>query len=102
MNIDFHLPDSEGASFLLVWLVAWILTLGLILRRRDLDSVTKLTWVVTVIFVPVFGILLYFFLAPGEQWIPEAKKTNDDHDPLRGTPWKNNAGFTSKATSSET
>ena len=98
MNFDIHFPDAEGLTFILAWTAVWIWTLALILGRRDFDSVTKLTWVVVVIFVPVFGVFLYAFIAP-ERWSPEKADGRDD---LYGTPWKNDPGYTAKSVSRET
>ncbi|MCD6050484.1 MAG: Phospholipase D-nuclease N-terminal [Verrucomicrobia bacterium] len=36
------------------------------LKRRDLDPVTKLMWVLVIILVPVFGVVFYGFIAPNE------------------------------------
>jgi len=47
-----------------IWTVAWLLVLATALSRRDLDPVTRLTWVLVIILVPVFGVLVYWVVAP--------------------------------------
>jgi hypothetical protein len=98
MNFDLHFPDAEGVTIILAWTAAWIGTLALILSRRDFDSVTRLTWVVVVIFVPIFGVFLYAFIAPEREDV----KKGDQVDDLYGTPWKNDPGYTAKSASRET
>jgi len=93
MNFDFHMPDAGGGVILLGWITAWVITLATVLSRRDFDPVTRLTWVVVVIFVPLFGILLYASMAPGR----EVSRRIDAHNPLAGTPWEDNPSYTSKA-----
>jgi heme/copper-type cytochrome/quinol oxidase subunit 2 len=72
--------------------LVWLIVLAAILLRTDFDPITKLTWVIVVIFVPVFGLLFYWFLAPSR---PEKEKI-DLSNQLSGTPWENNPGHTNK------
>lgn len=67
--------------------VAWLLLLAFLLARTDLDPITKLMWVVVVIFVPFFGMLLYLALAP-----PVVRKDLDISNQLAGTPWEHDSG----------
>ncbi len=71
--------------------LAWLVVLGTILRRADLDSVTKLTWIIVVIFVPFFGILLYWFIDP-----IASRREIDPSNQLSGTPWENDSSHTRK------
>jgi hypothetical protein len=89
---------SNGSSgdwlpaFLLIYGLTWLLVLTQILRRSDLDPVTKLTWVIVVIFVPFFGMLLYWSIAPGS-----SRQEIDPSNQLSGTPWENNPGYSTKS-----
>jgi len=88
---------SNGSSgdwlpaVLLIYGPVWLLVLAVILGRSDLDPVTKLTWVIVVIFVPFFGILLYWTIAPGS-----SRQKIDPSNQLSGTPWENDPGYSSK------
>ena len=102
--MHFNLDLSDGSDFssglLLIaclWTVIWLFFLGNVLDRKDFDPVTRLTWVVVLIFVPFFGVLLYAFKCPSQL---EVGKIDRDI-PVSGTPWENNPGFTSKSTSPE-
>jgi hypothetical protein len=44
---------------MLIYALFWLWNLSRLLQRKDLDPVTKLTWVVVLIFVPVFGLFYY-------------------------------------------
>jgi len=82
---------SDGAlALLLIWGVLWLFSLATVLYSKDFDPVTKLTWVVVVIFVPFFGILLYWS-RPGL-----AKETIDSSNQLAGTPWENDPNYTTR------
>ena len=89
--------DSDSASLLLlggvVWTVIWLFVLATVLSRKDLDSVTRLTWVVVLIFVPFFGVLIYAFSSP----TPRKGKKIDLNNDVAGTPWENNPGFGTKS-----
>ncbi len=78
--------------FLLIYGVIWLLTLAFVLGREDYDPVTKLTWVIVLIFVPFFGILLYWAIAPGAR-----TQVVDRSKQVSGTPWENDSGHTGKA-----
>src|SRR6516165_8023571 len=68
MNTTFHSPDDSLTSVLLsvvvVWTLVWLVVLGTLLARKDLDPITKLTWVLVVILVPFFGVVFYCLLGP--------------------------------------
>ena len=98
MNIQSSYQGDWLVPFLLVYGLVWLFVLGSILRRTDFDPVTKLTWVVVVIFVPLFGMVLYWSIAPGnpKNSPQEFSKKNDPSDQLYGTPWKDDSGYTAK------
>lgn len=89
--INIQLNSSSGdwlIPLLLIWSVIWLFVLATVLFNKDLDPVTKLTWIIVVIFVPFFGVFLY--------WIrPELpKKKIDPSNQLSGTPWEDDPGYT--------
>jgi hypothetical protein len=45
---------------LMVWLIAWTVSLYFALTNRDRDPVTKLMWVLVIILVPILGIIFYW------------------------------------------
>ncbi len=53
--------------FVLLPVVLWLWALIDILRSDFKDSVTKLIWIVVVIFVPVVGAILYLVLRKGQK-----------------------------------
>ena len=77
---------------LIIWACAWIYALAAALDRQDLDPVTRLTWVVVLIFVPLFGIVLYAVVAPSRP-----KRPGDPANQLSGTPWEHDSGHTHSA-----
>jgi hypothetical protein len=78
-------------------LIVWLLVLGTLLVRTDLDPVTKLMWVIVVIFVPIFGILFYWFLEPkAVAAFTRKEKKIDPANQLSGTPWEGDPGHTAK------
>jgi hypothetical protein len=86
--------QGEVLIFLAIYGLLWLLALGRVLTRADLDPVTRLTWVIVVIFVPVVGIFLYVLVAP-PAWSPRDPTRPDVVHPLAGTPWENDPGHTS-------
>jgi hypothetical protein len=95
--LQFNFQAFNGQSgdwllpFMIVYSLTWLLVLATILQRSDLDPVTRLTWVVVVIFVPLFGILLYWCVGP-----KTAVRKIDPSNPLSGTPWETDSGYTIK------
>jgi len=66
-NFPFYTSNSKVFTVLtIVWIAMLLLTLAHLLRRTDLDPVTKLMWVLVVIMVPIAGVLFYWFIAPNE------------------------------------
>jgi hypothetical protein len=74
----------------LIYGLFWLWNLSGLLQRKDLDPVTKLTWVVVLIFVPFFGLFFYRDQVP----MPAPERTNDSSAgrDVRGTPWEANPG----------
>jgi len=94
--IEFHVASTSGQSgdwllpVLLIWGVIWLFALATLLFREDFDPITKLTWVVVVVFVPFFGVVLY-----GIRPKPAPRKV-DPSNALSGTPWENDPGYRAK------
>ncbi len=81
MTFTFELSPTTVAA-LSVWGVILLFTLAQALERADLDPVTRLTWVLVVLLVPLFGIALYLALgnrAPRLDGRPDSE--------VYGTPW---------------
>ncbi len=49
--------------FLMLLMVPMLVALVSILKNEFKDSAVKLTWVIVVIFLPVIGPIVYFFIA---------------------------------------
>jgi hypothetical protein len=90
---DGYRGDWLGPILLAVGIL-WLATLWRILTRADLDPVTRLTWVVVVIFVPVFGMLFYWCGAPALPEPGRRRSILDGDAGLSGTPWEKNPGYT--------
>ncbi len=82
--------DSFPWFFVTLWLVVWLSVLFRILTRDDFDTPTKILWVIVVIFVPFFGIPLYWLAAPKAATINRPIDLQRD---VAGTPWADNPGF---------
>jgi hypothetical protein len=96
--VSINYPSASGGGDWLpivvpVYLLVWLGVLGAILIRKDFDPVTRLTWVLVVILVPVAGLLLYLFLAPARE-LKTHGQYRDGSNSLSGTPWENNPGHT--------
>jgi hypothetical protein len=81
--------------FLAVYGLLWLFVLGRVLTRADLDPVTRLTWVIVVIFVPVVGIAFYALIAP-PGWSPADSARSGVANQVTGTPWENDPGHTGR------
>lgn len=64
---------SGEIAFLSICVLVWLLVLATALSRKDLDPVTRLMWVLVIILVPIFGVLLYWFVAPHAARKPHQK-----------------------------
>jgi len=100
MTFTLNFADHSPALiiFLLAWAGTWLSAIVTILIRKDFDPITRLTWVIVVIFVPIFGILFYAWLAPV---LLSKRKATSLHS-LSGTPWEHNPGHTIKSGSHQT
>jgi predicted membrane channel-forming protein YqfA (hemolysin III family) len=76
-----------------LWGLVWIVVLYCILTREDFDPVTKLLWTVVVIFVPFFGVVLYWIAAPASKFPVSGRSINLESD-VSGTPWEGEPNFT--------
>ena len=91
MNITVDSPPVIIAVFI-VWTVIFLLSLAHALGRNDIDPVTRLTWVVVLIFVPFFGIVLYLLSARVNQQ-PHGTSGSE----VFGTPWADDPGHHSRS-----
>lgn len=57
--------------FSLVLLVLPILALINLLLNKAIENITKLIWVLVIIFVPVIGSILFFLIGPVRKWRAE-------------------------------
>ena len=91
-------PDSLDSFvvFAVVWIVVWRWFLFRILTREDFDVMTRILWVIVVVFVPVFGVGLYLVAAPD----PAGRRSGAKRGPVNlasdvsGTPWETDSGHT--------
>jgi heme/copper-type cytochrome/quinol oxidase subunit 2 len=89
IRIDFNGDFPWGV--VVPWTIFWLGILARILTREDFDTLQKLLWVVVTIFVPVFGVFLYLFIAPSEV---REKNTIIPGSDVSGTPWAGNPSYT--------
>ena len=66
MQNTFLIPNNSLPAIpifvAVIWAIVWLVTLAFALIRKDLDPVTRLTWVLVIIFVPFFGVVFYWTL----------------------------------------
>lgn len=97
MNFQIS-PNSfdDFAAFAVLWIVVWLGFLYRILTREDFDVMTRILWVIVVVFVPIFGVGLYLVAAPdavGERKGAKRGPVNLASD-VSGTPWETDSGHT--------
>jgi hypothetical protein len=97
MNIQIS-PNSfdDFVAFAVLWIVVWLGFLYRILTRPDFDVMTRILWVIVVVFVPIFGVGLYLVAAPdavGERRGAKRGAVNLASD-VSGTPWETDSGHT--------
>jgi hypothetical protein len=63
MTPKFDIP-ADVAVVVSVWVIVWLLVLATALSRKDFDPITRLTWVLVIILVPIFGVVLFWVVAP--------------------------------------
>lgn len=77
----------------LVYLLVFFFEMKGLLADENLDPITKLTWTIVLIFVPVLGILLLYIVAPRGK-IAKVRLSHTPEDNLKGTPWENDPSHT--------
>ena len=57
--------------FSLLWIAVLVLDLVALvsLLKSSADTTTKILWVLLILLLPLFGMLLYFFVGPGRRRI---------------------------------
>lgn len=97
MKVEFLNSNSSSFPwfFVILWTVVWLSVLFRILTRTDFDVPAKILWVVVVIFVPIFGMLLYWLAAPQPAKAAKNGRPIDLRSDVAGTPWADNPGFRS-------
>jgi len=85
--------DSFPWSLIVLWLIVWLCVLYRILTRTDFDTPAKILWVMVVIFVPFFGLPLYWLAAPQPARAASKDRPVDLQSDVAGTPWAGNPGF---------
>jgi len=57
--------------FSLLWIAVLVLDLVALvsLLKSSADTTTKILWVLLIVLLPLFGMLLYFFVGPGRRRI---------------------------------
>ena len=88
--------DNFPWGWLVLWGIVWLLVLHRILTREDFDTLTKILWTMVVIFVPIFGVILYAVAAPATADSISHRKGGENLplSDVSGTPWASNPGFT--------
>ncbi len=82
MNVSYSSTSaSDGFLFLVgLWLLVWLVVLATALSRKDFDPITRLTWVLVIILVPVFGVLLYWVVGPSRPPVSSDQIQNERTD----------------------
>ena len=63
-NLNLRLNPDVALIVGGIWTLVFLITLALLLQRKDFEPMTKFMWVFVVSAVPFFGVLLYWFIAP--------------------------------------
>ncbi|HUS02469.1 MAG TPA: PLDc N-terminal domain-containing protein [Chitinophagaceae bacterium] len=69
--MDLLSPETSilfWTIFGLVLAVLPIIALINLLPNKAIENVTKLIWVIVIIFVPVIGSILFFLIGPVRKW----------------------------------
>jgi uncharacterized membrane protein len=69
-------PGQNTGLIIFIIMILWIVALVDVLRSRFDTSTDKLIWTLVVIFVPLAGIILYFFIGR-RQKVPRAEHSGD-------------------------
>jgi hypothetical protein len=52
--------------------ITWVYTVIDIFRRPDLSGLSKFLWLLLALFLPLFGMLIYFMVRPSDPMIAQA------------------------------
>jgi len=63
-NLNLRIDPDVAMIVGGVWMLAFLITLALLLLRKDLEAIPKFMWVYVVCAVPVFGVILYWVVGP--------------------------------------
>jgi hypothetical protein len=63
-NLNLRIDPDVAMIVGGVWMLVFLITLALLLQRKDLEPIAKFMWVFVVCAVPFFGVLLYWFVGP--------------------------------------
>jgi hypothetical protein len=97
MKVELFSNGSDGFPWglFVLWGIIWLGVLYRILTRDDFDTPSKILWTIVVIFVPAFGLPLYWIAAPAsERPRPQKADASISGSDVSGTPWADNPGFT--------
>ena len=101
--------NTFPAALCFIALIVWLCVLYNILTRVDFDTAQRILWVIVVIFVPFFGVIFYWMIAPGKVVTPnQSSKVYFDEtiassdiggrnvtgSDVAGTPWADDPGHT--------
>lgn len=63
-NLNLRIDPDVAIIVGGVWMLVFLITLALLLQRRDVEPIGKFMWVFVVCSVPFFGVVLYWFIGP--------------------------------------
>lgn len=63
-NLNLRLDPSVALIVGGAWMLVFVITLALLLQRKDLEPIAKFMWVFVVSAVPFFGVILYWLIGP--------------------------------------
>ena len=59
--------NGWGTAITIAILLLWLIALIELLKRQDMKEVDKIVWTIVLCVLNVFGLLLYWFMAPREK-----------------------------------
>ena len=63
-NLNLRIDPDVALIVGGVWMFIFLITLALLLQRKDLEPIAKFMWVFVVSAVPFFGVILYWVIGP--------------------------------------
>ena len=63
-NLNLRIDPDVALIVGGVWMLIFLITLALLLQRKDLEPIAKFMWVFVVSAVPFFGVILYWVIGP--------------------------------------